>query len=73
MNWMDHESNLSRKLDILEYKSKLAEYLLDRVKTLTQLTKVDEYEYCEVNGRISELQELLTFLKTNLEKTNENE
>lgn len=73
MNWMDQESNLSRKLDILEYKSKLAEYLLDRVKTLTQLTKVDEYEYCEVNGRISELQELLTFLKTNLEKTNENE
>jgi len=73
MNWMDHESNLSRRLDILEYKSKLAEYLLDRVKTLTQLTKVDEYEYCEVNGRISELQELLTFLKTNLEKTNENE
>jgi hypothetical protein len=70
---MDHESNLSRRLDILEYKSKLAEYLLDRVKTLTQLTKVDEYEYCEVNGRISELQELLTFLKTNLEKTNENE
>lgn len=73
MNWMDHESNVSRRLDILEYKSKLAEYLLDRVKTLTQLTKVDEYEYCEVNGRISELQELLTFLKTNLEKTNENE
>jgi len=73
MNWMDQESNLSRRLDILEYKSKLAEYLLDRVKTLTQLTKVDEYEYCEVNGRISELQELLTFLKTNLEKTNENE
>ena len=73
MNWMDHESNLSRRLDILEYKSKLAEYLLDRVKTLTQLTKVDEYEYCEVNGRISELQELLTFLKTNLETTNENE
>jgi hypothetical protein len=70
---MDHESNLSRRLDILEYKSKLAEYLLDRVKTLTQLTKVDEYEYCEVNGRINELQELLTFLKTNLEKTNENE
>jgi hypothetical protein len=70
---MDHESNVSRRLDILEYKSKLAEYLLDRVKTLTQLTKVDEYEYCEVNGRISELQELLTFLKTNLEKTNENE
>ncbi len=73
MNWMDHESNVSRRLDILEYKSKLAEYLLDRVKTLTQLTKVDEYEYCEVNGRINELQELLTFLKTNLEKTNENE
>jgi len=73
MNWMDQESNLSRRLDILEYKSKLAEYLLDRVKTLTQLTKVDEYEYCEVNGRISELQELLTFLKTNIEKTNENE
>jgi hypothetical protein len=70
---MDHESNVSRRLDILEYKSKLAEYLLDRVKTLTQLTKVDEYEYCEVNGRINELQELLTFLKTNLEKTNENE
>ena len=73
MNWMDHESNISRRLDILEYRSKLAEYLLNRVKTLTELKNVDEYEYCEINGRISELQELLTFLKTNLEKTNENE
>jgi len=63
MNWMDYESNMSNKLDMLELKGKLIEYILGRIKSLTAIKTTTEYEYTEILGRIKELELILNELK----------
>ena len=59
MNWKDFET-----LSHLEFKSKLIEHFTERVKQTKLMEQSTEYEYCEVQGRIKELEELQNFIET---------
>jgi len=59
MNWQDFET-----LSHLEFKSKLIEHYTERVKQTKLMEQSTEYEYCEVQGRIKELEELQNFIET---------
>jgi hypothetical protein len=59
MNWQDFET-----LSHLEFKSKLIEHFTERVKQTKLMEQSTEYEYCEVQGRIKELEELQNFIET---------
>ena len=54
MNWQDYES-----LGHLELKGKLVEYLSNRTKIIKEMEQSSEYEYCEIQGRTKELDELI--------------
>lgn len=59
MNWQDFET-----LGHLEFKGKLVEYLTNRIKDVKEQEQSSEYEYCEVQGRLKELEELSRFIDT---------
>jgi hypothetical protein len=59
MNWQDFET-----LSHLEFKSKLIEHFTERVKQTKLMEQSTEYQYCEVQGRIKELEELQNFIET---------
>ena len=59
MNWQDFET-----LSHLEFKSKLIEHFTERVKQTKLMEQSTEYEYCEIQGRIKELEELQNFIET---------
>lgn len=59
MNWQDFET-----LSHLEFKSKLIEHFTERVKQTKLMEQSNEYDYCEVQGRIKELEELSKFIET---------
>jgi hypothetical protein len=59
MNWQDFET-----LSHLEFKSKLIEHFTERVKQTKLMEQSTEYDYCEVQGRIKELEELQNFIET---------
>lgn len=59
MNWQDFET-----LSHLEFKSKLIEHFTERVKQTKLMQQSTEYDYCEVQGRIKELEELQNFIET---------
>lgn len=59
MNWQDYET-----LGHLEFKGKLVDYLTNRIKEVKKQEQSNEYEYCEVQGRIKELEELSKFIET---------
>ena len=59
MNWQDYET-----LGHLEFKGKLVEYLTNRIHEVKKQEQNSEYEYCEVQGRIKELEELSQFIET---------
>lgn len=59
MNWQDFET-----LSHLEFKSKLIEHFTERVKQTKIMEQSTEYDYCEVQGRIKELEELQNFIET---------
>ena len=59
MNWQDFET-----LSHLEFKSKLIEHFTERVKQTKLMEQSSEYEYCEVQGRLKELEELSRFIDT---------
>jgi|TARA_R110000868_G_scaffold94952_2_gene261435 predicted nuclease with TOPRIM domain len=64
MNWQDYES-----LGHLELKGKLVEHISSRTKIIKEMEQSSEYEYCEIQGRIKELEDLITFID-NIKKTN---
>ena len=64
MNWQDYES-----LGHLELKGKLVEHISNRTKVIKEMEQSSEYEYCEIQGRIKELDELIHFIE-NIKKTN---
>ena len=66
MNWQDYEA-----LSHLEFKGKLIEYFTNRVKETKIMEQSTEYEYCEVQGRIKELEELSKFIDQLKKSTNE--
>ena len=59
MNWQDFET-----LGHLEFKGKLVEHLTNRIKEVKEQEQSSEYEYCEVQGRLKELEELSRFIET---------
>lgn len=59
MNWQDFET-----LSHLELKSKLVEHFTNRVKAVNLMEQSTEYDYCEVQGRMKELEELQNFIET---------
>lgn len=59
MNWQDYET-----ISHIELKGKLIEYLKERTTEVKKLEQDSEYEYCEVQGRIKELEELTRFIDT---------
>jgi hypothetical protein len=59
MNWQDFET-----LSHLEFKSKLIEHFTERVKQTKRMEQSTEYDYCEIQGRIKELEELQNFIET---------
>ena len=59
MNWQDYET-----LGHIEFKGKLVEYLKDRTTEVKKPEQNSEYEYCEIQGRIKELEELTKFIET---------
>ena len=59
MNWQDYEA-----LGHLELKGQLVEFIAIRVKEIKQMEQDSEYAYCEVQGRIKELEELTKFIET---------
>lgn len=59
MNWQDFET-----LGHLEFKGKLVEHLTNRIKDVKEQEQRSEYEYCEVQGRLKELEELSRFIDT---------
>ena len=59
MNWQDFET-----LSHLEFKSKLIEHFTERVKQTKLMEQSTEYDYCEIQGRIKELEELQNFIET---------
>ena len=63
MNWMDHEASIIDRLNKLEIKSQITEYLLNRLKHLTTLKSENEYEYAELLGRINEIELFLNYFK----------
>ena len=64
MNWQDYES-----LGHLELKGKLVEHISNRIKIIKEMEQNSEYEYCEIQGRYKELEDLITFID-NIKKTN---
>lgn len=58
MNWQDYES-----LGHLELKGKLVEHISNRTKIIKEMEQNSEYEYCEVQGRLKELTELVNFIE----------
>lgn len=58
MNWQDYES-----LGHLELKGKLVEHISNRTKVIKEMEQNSEYEYCEVQGRLKELTELINFIE----------
>ena len=58
MNWQDYES-----LGHLELKGKLVEYLSNRTKIIKEMEQSSESEYCEIQGRTKELDELINFIE----------
>ena len=64
MNWQDYES-----LGHLELKGKLVEHISSRTKIIKEMEQSSEYEYCEIQGRTKELEDLITFID-NIKKTN---
>jgi predicted nuclease with TOPRIM domain len=59
MNWQDYET-----LGHIEFKGKLVEHLKERTIEIKKLEQNSEYDYCEVQGRTKELQELTKFIET---------
>lgn len=59
MNWQDFES-----LGHLEIKGKLVEHITIRTKLIKEMEQSSEYEYCEIQGRIKELEELTKFIES---------
>jgi hypothetical protein len=59
MNWQDYET-----LGHIEFKGKLVEHLKQRTIEIKKLEQDSEYAYCEVQGRIKELEELTKFIET---------
>jgi len=59
MNWQDYEA-----LGHLELKGQLVEFITSRVKEIREMEQSSEYDYCEVQGRTKELQELTKFIET---------
>lgn len=59
MNWQDYET-----LSHIEFKAKVVDYLVSRIKEVKTLEQNSEYEYCEAQGRIKELEELSKFIDT---------
>lgn len=67
MNWADHET-----LGFLDFKSEMTTYIQKRIAELKKIKLDSEFDYCEVQGRVSELEELLVFVskaKVNLKDT----
>jgi hypothetical protein len=60
---MDHEASIVDRLNKLEIKSQITEYLLNRLKHLTTLKSENEYEYAELLGRINEIELFLHYFK----------
>jgi hypothetical protein len=60
---MDHEASIIDRLNKLEIKSQITEYLLNRLKHLTTLKSENEYEYAELLGRINEIELFLNYFK----------
>jgi hypothetical protein len=60
---MDHEASIIDRLNKLEIKSQITEYLLNRLKHLTTLKNKNEYEYAELLGRINEIELFLNYFK----------
>jgi predicted nuclease with TOPRIM domain len=59
MNWQDYET-----LGHIEFKGKLVEYLKERTTEIKKLEQNSEYDYCEIQGRTKELEELTRFIET---------
>lgn len=59
MNWADYET-----LGFLDFKSEVIAYLQQRAATLSSEKAQTEYEYCELRGRLKELESLKEFLET---------
>lgn len=59
MNWQDFET-----LSHLGLKSKLVEHFTARIKAVERMEQSTEYDYCEVQGRMKELEELQKFIET---------
>ena len=59
MNWQDCEA-----LGHLELKGQLVEFITIRTKEIKEMEQSSEYEYCEVQGRIKELEELTKFIES---------
>jgi hypothetical protein len=63
MNWMDHESQILNRLNKLELKAELTNYILNRIKSLIEINTKDEYIYTETFSRIDELKLILEEIK----------
>jgi hypothetical protein len=59
MNWQDYEA-----LGHLELKGQLVEFISIRTKEIKEMEQSSEYEYCEIQGRIKELEELTKFIES---------
>lgn len=59
MNWQDYET-----LGHIEFKGRLVEYLTTRIRQIKELEQSTEYEYCELQGRIKEIDQLSEFIET---------
>ena len=58
MTYLEYE-----KLGYYDLKSKMIEYLQSRVTCLREESQDTEFDYCEMSGRIAEIQAFSDFLK----------
>jgi hypothetical protein len=72
MNWMDLETEDNQSVDSrltkLEIKSKMIDYYTKRIEELRseRIQDSSEFDYCELIGRIKEVETALNYIKENI-------
>lgn len=63
MDNIEYVKHIEEKLAYYEIKAQLTEFVLKRIQTLVTLKTETEYDYCELQGQIKELENILNFTK----------
>jgi len=63
--FLDNNDNLIREelLTYYHFRANIIKYIKDRMETIKNTIKADEYDYCTTSGQLMELESLRAFIK----------